>query len=116
MGGEILGIRVKHMFLDRAVRKYVHGFRRVLGGMPYCLLHVFGQTVIGTAMLPLNPSNHIGRLLDGGGVLDGRHVLDLMHDRSRMTIDPRIPAMPGRKHVGFSSTRQTFACTKREAP
>ena len=25
----------------------------------------------------------------GGGVLDGRDVLDLMHGRSRMTIEPR---------------------------
>ena len=31
----------------------------------------------------------------GGGVaLVRRYVLDLMHDRSRMTIDPRIPTMP----------------------
>ena len=28
--------------------------------------------------------------MGGGGVLDGRDVLDLMHDRSRMNIDPRI--------------------------
>ena len=34
-------------------------------------------------------------------------VLVVMHGRSRMTIDPRIPAMLGRKYVGFSPTRQT---------
>ena len=28
----------------------------------------------------------------------GNHV---MHGRSRMTIDPRIPAMPGRRSSGF---------------
>ena len=33
----------------------------------------------------------------GGGVLDRRDVLDIMHGRSRMTIDPRIPGMPGRR-------------------
>ena len=28
-------------------------------------------------------------------------VLDIMHGRSRMTIDPRIPTMPGRSTSGF---------------
>ena len=28
-------------------------------------------------------------------------VLIIMHDRSRMTIDPRIPTMPGRSTSGF---------------
>ena len=37
----------------------------------------------------------------GGGVLDRRDVLDIMHGRSRMTIDPRIPTMPGRSMSGF---------------
>ena len=37
----------------------------------------------------------------GGGVLDRRDVLVLMHGRSRMTIDPRIPKMPGRSTSGF---------------
>ena len=37
----------------------------------------------------------------GGGVLDRRNVLDLMLGRSRMTIDPRIPTMPGRSASGF---------------
>ena len=35
------------------------------------------------------------------GVLDRRDVLDLMHGRSRMTIDPRIPTRPGRSMSGF---------------
>ena len=30
-----------------------------------------------------------------------RHVLDLMHGRSRVTIDPRAPTMPGRSTSGF---------------
>ena len=30
-----------------------------------------------------------------------RYVLDLTHGRSRMAIDPRIPAMPGRSMSGF---------------
>ena len=29
-----------------------------------------------------------------------------MHGRSRMTIDPRIPTMPGRSTSGFHSTEQ----------
>ena len=33
---------------------------------------------------------------EGGGLLDRKYVLDLMRGRSRMTIDPRIPTMPGR--------------------
>ena len=37
---------------------------------------------------------------EGGGVLNRRNVLDPMHGRSRMTIDPRIP-MPGRSMSGF---------------
>ena len=37
----------------------------------------------------------------GGDALDRRGVLDLMHGRSRMTIDPRIPTMPGRSMSGF---------------
>ena len=45
----------------------------------------------------------------GGGVLDRRDVLDLMHSRSPMTIDPLTPTMPGRReHVGFSPTRQAL--------
>ena len=39
--------------------------------------------------------------------VDRRYLLDLMHGRSRMTIDPRIPSVPGRSmYVGFSPTRQ----------
>ena len=37
----------------------------------------------------------------GGGVRDRRDVLDFMHGRSRTTIDPRIPTMPGRSMSGF---------------
>ena len=44
----------------------------------------------------------------GGGVLDRRDVLDLMHGRSRMTIEPRIPTMPGRGMSGFHRPRQTL--------
>ena len=53
-----------------------------------------------------NP-NYIGGI-NGGGVLDTRDVLDLMHDRSRMTIDrrPPQPYNAGTEHVGFSQTRQ----------
>ena len=43
-----------------------------------------------------------------GGVLDRRDVLDRMHGRSRMTVDPRIPTNTGAEHVGFSPTRQTL--------
>ena len=37
----------------------------------------------------------------GGGVRDRRDVLDLMHGRSRIAMDPRIPTMPGRGVSGF---------------
>ena len=37
-----------------------------------------------------------GSLTRRGGVLDRRDVLGLMHGRSRMTIDPRIPTIPAR--------------------
>ena len=46
----------------------------------------------------------------------GRGVLDIVHGRSCMTIDPRLPTNAGTGHVGFSPTRQTFACTKHQAP
>ena len=36
-----------------------------------------------------------------GGVLDRRDVLDLMHGRSRVTVDLRIPTMPVRSISGF---------------
>ena len=42
------------------------------------------------------------------GVLDRRDALDIMHGRSRMTIDPLHPYNAGTEHVGFSSTRQTL--------
>ena len=38
---------------------------------------------------------------EGGGVPYRRDVLDLMHGLSRMTIDPRIPTVPGRSMSGF---------------
>ena len=37
----------------------------------------------------------------GEGVLDKRKVLDLMHGRSRMIIDPPIPTMLGRSMSVF---------------
>ena len=40
------------------------------------------------------------RHLHGGGELDRRDVLDLIHGRSRMNIDPRIPTMPRRSISG----------------
>ena len=36
----------------------------------------------------------------GGGVLDRRDVLDIIHGRSRINRDPRIPTMPGRSMSG----------------
>ena len=38
---------------------------------------------------------------EGGGVLHRKYVLDLMHGRSGMTIDPPIPTMPGRSMSRF---------------
>ena len=37
----------------------------------------------------------------GRGELDRRDILGLVHGRSRMTIDPRIPTMRGRSMSGF---------------
>ena len=44
----------------------------------------------------------------GGGVLDRRGVLDPMHGRSRMTIDPRVPTNAGTELVGNPPTRKTL--------
>ena len=33
--------------------------------------------------------------------MEGEGVLDRMHSRFRMTIDPRIPTMPGQSKSGF---------------
>ena len=55
-------------------------------------------------MAPRNTATTIGRTNRarwGGGVLDRRDVLDIMHGRTRNTINPRIPAMPGRSMSGF---------------
>ena len=38
----------------------------------------------------------------------GVGALIIMHGRSRTTIDPRIPKMPGTEHVGCSPTKQTL--------
>ena len=40
----------------------------------------------------------------------GRGVLSIMHDRSRMAIDPRIPTMPGRSMSGLA--RRGGGCTR----
>ena len=61
------------------------------------------------------PQSEGGRGGVWGGVLDRRHVLDLMHGRSRMTIDPRIPKMPGRSMSGLHRPEADITCTKREA-
>ena len=44
-----------------------------------------------------------------------REQLDLMHGRSRMAIDPRIPTMPGGACRLFTD-QADIGCTKREAP
>ena len=38
---------------------------------------------------------------------EGGGVLIVMHGRSHVTSDPRIPTMPGRSNVGLPPTRQT---------
>ena len=54
-------------------------------------------------MAAYRKGNGLGRGGRGG-------VLDLMHGRSHMTIDPRTPTYAGTEHVGFgfSPTRQTL--------
>ena len=39
----------------------------------------------------------------------------VMHGRSRMTVDPRIPTMPGQSTSGFTD-QADIASNKREAP
>ena len=51
-----------------------------------------------------------GRGARGGG----RAVKSCMAVHSRMTIDPRIPTMPGRSTSGFHRPRADITCTKRE--
>ena len=36
------------------------------------------------------------------------HTHIMMHRRSRLAIDPRIPTVPPTEHVGFSPTRQAL--------
>ena len=48
----------------------------------------------------------------GGGKGGGTQFV---HNRSRMTIDPRIPTMPGRSTPGFTN-QADIACAKREVP
>ena len=43
------------------------------------------------------------------GIVDRRDVLDHLHDRSRMTIDPRIPTMPERSISGFHRPEAAMA-------
>ena len=49
------------------------------------------------------------------GQAGGGGVFIIMHGRSRMTMDPRIPTMPGRSTSGFTD-QADIASTKREAP
>ena len=49
--------------------------------------------------------------LHSGGVL----ITGIMHGRSRMAVDPRIPTMPGRSTSVFAG-QADIASTKREAP
>ena len=48
----------------------------------------------------------------GGGVLDRRDVLDLIHGRGRMAIDPTIP---GRSMSCFFTDQAGIPRAKREA-
>ena len=54
------------------------------------------------------------RRVPATGVLDRRDVLDFMHGRSRVAVDPRIPTMPGRGVSGFHRPGTDTSCTKRE--
>ena len=45
-----------------------------------------------------------------GGVLGRRDVFDFMHGHSRMTIDPRIPTMPGRSVGGGVEEMYSISC------
>ena len=53
--------------------------------------------------------------MEGGRVNGAGGVYSIfMHVRSRMTIDPRIPTMPGRSTSSFHQPGR-HCCTKREA-
>ena len=43
----------------------------------------------------------LGEGWGGVGSARGGGALDIIHGRSRMPIDPRIPTMPGRNTSGF---------------
>ena len=62
-----------------------------------------------TASVPIEV-NYFMYILTGGG------CTRFTHSRSRMTIDPRIPTMPGRSMSSFHHPGPDIACTKREAP
>ena len=44
--------------------------------------------------------------VEGGGERGGGGCTQFVHDRSRMSIDPRIPTMPGRSTSGFHKPRR----------
>ena len=44
-------------------------------------------------------------------------VVDIMHGRGRMTVDPRIPTIPGRSTLGFHRLgRHCLPQVKSESP
>ena len=51
--------------------------------------------------------------MGGGGIGEGG-CIPFVIARSRMTIDPRIPTMPGTEHVGFSPIRKAFLAPSAE--
>ena len=62
---------------------------------------------VGTLNSRMNESEGMHRR---GGVTHA-----IMHSRSRMTVDPRIPTTPGRSTSGFTD-EEDISCTKLEAP
>ena len=69
--------------------------------------HGGGESVILEAQLQVSHKKNHRR---GGGVLDRRYVLDLMHDRSRMNIDRRDGA------CRVFTDQADITCTKCGAP
>ena len=84
------------------------GFRVLITGL-LNTESLYMKDIIGLLSLAEEPT--------GGGevVLDRKYVVDLMHNRSRRTIDPPFSTMPGRIMSGFHRPGRHFLHQARNA-
>ena len=67
------------------------------------------QKTMNSPWVTVKPTHHPHVWTSRGVILGGGGVLDIMHARGRMNIDPRIPTNAGtEKHTGFSPTKRTL--------